>query len=183
MKTETEWRAEKEFKRDEAERKRAAATDPKEERRWRASSEATELDLADFLQQRWGMPVSYVITAYNDMAKIRDPAGGEALLIGIEAFIPPRASIAVGHSLADVGYGRLEAGGWYLVRRVNGHYDLRQLPASPGSSLVSVRAIRGSPFAQEAGWVYFAGYNANKMPAHNTAWIIRGPEAAAIRGP
>ena len=148
----------------------------------RDGSEATELDLADFLQQRWGMPISYVITAYNDMAKIRDPAGGEALLIGIEAFIPPRASIAAGHSLVDVGYGRLEAGGWYLVRRVNGHYDLRQLPASPGSSLVSVRAIRGSPFAQEAGWVYFAGYDANKMPAHNTAWIIGGPEAAAISG-
>ena len=29
--------AEKEFKRDEAERKRAAAADPKEERRWRAA--------------------------------------------------------------------------------------------------------------------------------------------------
>jgi hypothetical protein len=83
-----------------------------------------------------------------------------------------------GHSLVDVGYGRVEAGGWYLVRRVNGHYDLRQLPASPGSSLVSVRAIR-----QQAGWVYFAGYDANKMPAHNTAWIIGGPEAAAISGP
>jgi hypothetical protein len=37
MKTESEWRAEKEFKRDEAERKRAAASDPKEERRWRAA--------------------------------------------------------------------------------------------------------------------------------------------------
>ena len=37
MKTEAEWRAEKEFKRDEAERKRAAAADPKEERRWRAA--------------------------------------------------------------------------------------------------------------------------------------------------
>jgi hypothetical protein len=37
MKTEAEWRAEKEFKRDEAERKRAAATEPKEERRWRAA--------------------------------------------------------------------------------------------------------------------------------------------------
>jgi hypothetical protein len=36
MKTEAEWRAEKEFKRDEAERRRAAA-DPKEERRWRAA--------------------------------------------------------------------------------------------------------------------------------------------------
>ena len=69
----------------------------------RDGSEATELDLADFLQQRWGMPVSYVIASYNDMAKIRDPAGGEALLIGIEAFIPPRASIAAGHSLVDVG--------------------------------------------------------------------------------
>jgi hypothetical protein len=32
-----EWLAEKEFKRDEAERKRAAATNPKEERRWRAA--------------------------------------------------------------------------------------------------------------------------------------------------
>jgi hypothetical protein len=69
------------------------------------------------------------------------------------------------------------------VRRVNGHYDLRQLPASPGSSLVSVRAIRGSPFAQQADWVFFAGYDANKMSAHNTAWIIGGREAAAISGP
>ena len=129
------------------------------------------------------MPVSYVIAAYNDMAKMRDPAGGQALLIGIEAFIPPRASIAIGHSLVDVGYRRLEAGGWYLVRRVNGHYDLRQLPASPGSNLVSVRAIRGSSFAQQADWVFFAGYDANKMSAHNTAWIISGREAAAISGP
>jgi hypothetical protein len=31
----------------------------------RDGSEATELDLADFLQQRWGMPVSYVIAAYT----------------------------------------------------------------------------------------------------------------------
>ena len=129
------------------------------------------------------MPVSYVIAAYNNMAKIRDPAGGQALLIGIEAFIPQHASIAAGHSLVDVGYGRLEAGGWYLVRRANGQYDLRQLPASSGSGLVSVRAIRGSPFAQDAGWVYFAGYDANKMPAHDTAWIMRGSVTAAISGP
>jgi hypothetical protein len=149
----------------------------------RDGSEATELDLADFLQQRWGMPVSYVIGAYNDMAKIRDPAGGQALLIGIEAFIPQRASIASGHSLVDVGYGRLEAGGWYLVRRVNGHYDLRQLPAASDRNLVAVRAIRDSPFAQQSDWAYFAGYDANKTPAHNTAWIIVEPEAAAIGGP
>jgi len=31
-----------------------------------------------------------VIAGYDDMAKVRDPAGGEALLIGLEAFIPAR---------------------------------------------------------------------------------------------
>jgi hypothetical protein len=40
-------------------------------------SEATELDVDDFLRQRWGMPASYVIAGYNDMAKVPDPAGGE----------------------------------------------------------------------------------------------------------
>ena len=34
------------------------------------------------------MPASYVIAAYNDMAKVRDPADGEALVIGLEAFVP-----------------------------------------------------------------------------------------------
>jgi hypothetical protein len=37
------------------------------------------------------------------------------------------------------------------------------------TSLVSVGAIRGSHLAQEAGWVYFAEYDPNKIPAHNTA--------------
>ena len=68
------------------------------------------------------------------------------------------------------------------VRRVNGHYDLRQVPAAPESSLVAVRAIRASSFAQQPGWVYFAGYDANKSAAHNTAWIIRGPSAGVISG-
>jgi hypothetical protein len=149
----------------------------------RDGSEATELDVADFLRQGWGMAVSYVIAAYNDMVKIPDPVGGGALLIGIEAFIPAQAPVAAGHRVVGVGYARLEAGGWYLVRRVNGHYDLRQVPAPADSSLVAVRAIRASPFAQQPDWVYFAGYDANKSAAHNTAWIIRGPKAGAIRGP
>jgi hypothetical protein len=44
-----------------------------------------------------------------DMAKASAPAGGEALLL--EAFIPPRAAIAAGHTIVYVGYGRAEAGG------------------------------------------------------------------------
>jgi hypothetical protein len=77
----------------------------------RDGSEATELGLADFPHQHWGMLASYVIAGYNNMAKVRDPAGGEALLIGIEAFVPARAQIAAGHDLVSVGCGRLEAGG------------------------------------------------------------------------
>ena len=50
----------------------------------------------DFLRQHWGMPASYVIAAYNDMAKVRDPAGGVALLIGLEVFIPLQAQLAAG---------------------------------------------------------------------------------------
>jgi hypothetical protein len=58
------------------------------------------------------MPASYMIAAHNGMAKVRYPGGGEALLIGIEAFIPRQAPLAAGHSVVDVGYGRVETGGW-----------------------------------------------------------------------
>ena len=143
-------------------------------------SKDTELDLAGFLANAWGMRASYVIAAYNDMAKARDPAGGEALLIGIEAFIPSSAPLAAGHSVVNVGYGRLEAGGWYLVRRAPGRYDLRQVIAPSSKPLVATRSIRVSPFPRGSDAVYFAGYDANKMPAHNTAWIFRSTVAAAI---
>ena len=146
----------------------------------RDGGEVSELDLPDFLRQQWGMPASYVIGAYNDMAKVRDAAGGEMLLIGLEAFIPLQAQTAAGHNIVSVGYGRLEAGGWYLVRRSNGHYDLRQIAAGSGRALVATRSIRASPFSQERDAVYFAGYDANKAPAHDTAWIVRSTIAAAI---
>jgi hypothetical protein len=113
------------------------------------------------------------------MARIREP-GGEALLIGLEAFIPLSAPIAAGHNVVNVGYGRLEAGGWYLVRHPNGRYDLRQIAAPSERPLVATRSIRASPFPQEKDALYFAGYDANKVPAHNTAWIVRSTIAAAI---
>jgi len=47
-----------------------------------------------------------VIAAYNNMAKMRDPGDGEALLIGLEAFIPLQAQIAAGHNVVSAGYGR-----------------------------------------------------------------------------
>jgi hypothetical protein len=146
----------------------------------RDGSEATELDLAEFLGQRWGMRSDYVIVAYNDMAHARAPDSGETLLIGLEAFISASAPLAAGHNFVNVGYGRLEAGGWYLVRHPSGRYDRRQIATPSDRPLVATRSIRASPFPQEKNALYFAGYDANKVPAHDTAWIVRSTLAAAI---
>jgi hypothetical protein len=155
---------------------RIVRVDPKD------GSEATELDLGSFLSTAWQIRVGYVIAAYNDMAKIRDPQRGDLLLMGLEAFIPARSPVSSGHSVVDVGYGRLDAGAWFLARYPGGRYELRQIIGSPttGQPLVATRAIRASPFPNDGGTIYFAGYDANKAPAHNTAWIFRASLAAAL---
>jgi hypothetical protein len=139
-------------------------------------AETTELDLRQFLSRQWGMPVGYVIAAYNDMTPAQLPDAGDVLLIGVMAFIPPAARVAEGHRLVDVGYGQVEGGAWYLVRRPGGRYDLRKVGLPDAMPLVAVRSIRVSPFAGEGAALYFAGFDANKAPAHDTAWIARaGP--------
>jgi hypothetical protein len=126
------------------------------------------------------MRANYVIAAYNDMTEVRDPGGGNALPIGLEAFIPLTAPIAAGVNVVNVGYGRLEAGGWYVVWLPAGRYELHQVAAPSGRPLVATRSIRVSPFPPDNDALYFAGYDANKVPAHNTAWIVRSTIAAAI---
>jgi hypothetical protein len=124
------------------------------------------------------MPVGYVIAAYNDMTK-----SGDLVLIGVHAFIPPGASIAPGHSIVDVGYGRVDSGGWHLVRHPDARYDLHRivLPAPDETRpLLAVRTIAASPFPDDQGAFYFAGYDANKAPAHNTAWIARAGAKTAL---
>ncbi len=59
-------------------------------------ADATDLDLAGLLDHAWGTHVSYVIGAYNDMPRLA-VSGGEALLIGLEAFIPSTAPRPPGH--------------------------------------------------------------------------------------
>ena len=68
------------------------------------------------------------------------------------------------------------------MRRSNRHYDLHQVAVPPGRALVAVRSIRVSPFPPDADAVYFAGYDANKAPAHDTAWIYHSTTAVAIMG-
>lgn len=139
-------------------------------------AEVTELDLRRFLGRAWGMPVSYMIAGYNDIAFVHTPVG-EVGLIGLMTFIPKDARITPGHNVVNVGYGQVEGGAWYLVRRADGHYDLKRVTAGFPQSPVAVRTIRPSPFAAEPDAVYFGGYDANKAPAHNTAWIARTTQA------
>jgi hypothetical protein len=145
----------------------------------KTGAEATDLDIAGFLDQAWSTQVGYVVAAYNDMAKLRDPAGGTALLIGLEVFIPKEAPVPPGHTVSD---GR-EAGAWYLIRHADGRYAVHRIATNllwSEHSLAATRAILGSPFANDEA-VYFAGYDANGYAAHNTAWIFRAPRDQALR--
>ena len=139
-------------------------------------AEATDLDLAAFLNAAWSTRVSYVIGAYNDMA----PLPGGALLIGLEAFIPPASPRPPGHTVLDVNHG-LEGGGWFLIRHPGARYELCRVAASVpgiGENLVAVRTIAASPFPAEPGVFYLGGYDANDTPAHNSAWIVRARPAS-----
>lgn len=139
-------------------------------------ADVTELDVLRMLSDAWGYRANYAIAAYNDMARTHDAQGRSVLLIGLEAFAGPPPP-PPGHNLVDVGYGRLDGGGWYLIRTPDGRYRLlRIVTGSPerDSSLVSIRSILPSPFHADADAVYFAGYDANKAPIHDSAWIVRG---------
>jgi hypothetical protein len=147
----------------------------------RDGREITDFDIRQVVARAWGMRVNYMIAAYNDMAKLHDSKGRAVLVIGFESFIPPAAAVAAGHSVVDVGYGRLESGAWYLVRNPIGDYEMRQIPPRPGGQpMIAVRSVVASPFPHDEGYVYFAGFDANKAPAHNTSWIVRADLAGTV---
>ena len=138
------------------------------------ASDTTDLDLNGFLNQSWGSRVSYVVAAYNDMPRVAAP-DGQALLIGLEAFIPPGSPRPPGHTVLDVNNG-LEAGAWFLLRHPGGRYELREVRLDGELArrpLVAVRVAIASPFRSEPGVIYLGGYDANDVAAHDTAWITR----------
>ena len=142
----------------------------------------TDLDLHDFLSKAWGMEVGYTIAAYNNMTEVRDDRGDDDYLIGLEAFIPRYSPVAPGHRVFNIGRGRLERNAWYLIRSSGGKYDLRRIPGLSGQAMVATRSIVVSPFPTEKDAIYFAGFDANRTPVHNTGWIVRATIEAAIGG-
>ncbi|MCX7012949.1 MAG: hypothetical protein NTW86_10400 [Candidatus Sumerlaeota bacterium] len=143
--------------------------------------ERIELDVNEFLHTQWNVPVRYSITAYNDMLPVVVPGTDEAVrLLGIEAYTGP--SVRARPHLQG-----WEGGAWYLIRHTDGRYELRQIAdpsLRPAPLLISTRTIAVSPFPGDAGKVlYLGGYDANFIPAHNTAWIFRADLDAIVGGP
>jgi hypothetical protein len=140
--------------------------------------EESELDLQAFLGRAWGTTVGYVIAAYNDTTVLTDGT----VLIGLEAFLPARSPVPAGHARVD----GLDSGGWYLVRSPAGRYALRRIAAAhpaTGRALIATRTIAVSPFAGAPDLIYFGGFDANKLPQHDTAWILRADRATAVPMP
>jgi hypothetical protein len=144
-----------------------------------SGNESAELDLQAYLSRAWNTRVGYVIAAYNDMTIVENAPGSGEVLFGIEAFLPAKMPVPDGHTRVD----GLDGGGWFFVRHTEGNYDLRHIGTThpvTGSPLVATRAIARSPFADDPDRIYFAGFDANKHPAHNTAWIFRTSKADAL---
>jgi hypothetical protein len=140
--------------------------------------ETNELDIGAFLNDAWATRVGYVIAAYNDMTAVPGPRGEPRQLIGIETFLPEASPMPVGHERVD----GLDGGGWYLVRHGERRYALVKIgdrQPQTGKALIATRAIAMSPFASDPDRIYFAGYDANKRAAHDTAWILRADKTRA----
>lgn len=130
-----------------------------------------ELDVSAFLTQTLGTPAHYVGIAYNDTTQYPDSKDGcSRLLIGLEAVIPeaPR-TFGANHHVSNA---------YYLVRDCNGQYALREIrddAINPQPDLVAVRALIVSPFPKDpTGTVYAGGFDTNRDPVHNTAWLYKG---------
>jgi hypothetical protein len=76
------------------------------------------------------------------MTKVRDPQRGDLPVMGLEAFIPARSPALSGHSVVDVGYGRLDAGGWYLIRYPDSRYGRKADRAESGNRQVARPSAR-----------------------------------------
>jgi len=144
--------------------------------------ELTKLGLVAFLARAWGMRPGYVIAAYNDMTPVEVPGRGSALLAGLTAFIWKDEPDAPGIRwwMWATAASRAVPGSWFLVRWPDGTFDRHKFTASSAQPAVAVRTIVVSPFSRAAGAIYLGSFDANKAPAHGTAWVVRSSLADAL---
>ena len=117
-----------------------------------------------------------MVAGYNDTLRYHDPLTSESLtLIGFEAATPSFAG----------RFHHFNATAHYLVRSDDAKYSVQEIvdhSLDYKPNLEAVRSMVSSPFADDPpGTIYAGGFDCNKVPVHNTAWIYRGVRKGAVK--
>ena len=137
--------------------------------------ETVELEVLDFLDERWGKRPTYGVVAYDDFTPVTDPDTGQTLLFtGMGATYSTRIDTHPSDEWVQDA--------WYLVRYPDGQrYELRRVgypDIQPMPELVAARSVAASPF--DPGMLYFGGYDPNTKPCRQTAWIFSASIKASL---
>ncbi len=146
--------------------------------------ETVELDMPAFLSAQRGIKVSFALAAYNEFLPCKIPGAGETVwLFGFESTYPPAAVLRARPApelrllTKDDPPRYYDARAFFFIRRVKDGkpgYTTTEVTDPRQPTLVAVRAIAVSPFAEDQGRAfYFGGFDCNSIPSHNTAWIYR----------
>jgi hypothetical protein len=144
--------------------------------------ETIEVNMPELITRLWGVKVVAGMGAYNEFLPYTLPGTGETVwLFGFESAYSAAVAKALSPDFRLVEYDNpprhFDARAFYFIRKVeNGiiKYGAKEIFDPRKPALVSVRTIAVSPFAEDHGQAfYFGGYDCNKVPSHNTAWIYR----------
>jgi len=143
-----------------------------------------ELDIPGFVSRQLGVPVTWVLAAYNRFTPCRVSGDGSSVwLFGFESIYPkrfiestpkPNVRVFVRDAKEPKLHFAVEAR--YLVREMSGagiHYRMGTIADSVGRALVAARAISPSPFPGDNA-LFIGGFDCNDQPSHSTGWIYRG---------
>jgi len=136
--------------------------------------EILECKFQEMLTDRLGQKVESVLGAYNDMVFLSSNESNETLIFGVEIGLGYNGVIISGRPF----YGNWDGGGWIVIRHDAYDYDLSRIDNGYGlsPSLVAVRTIEPSPFANDEDALYVGGFDCNYYVSRNTAWIYRGSQ-------
>ena len=146
--------------------------------------DSLELDVPRFVSKQLGVPVTWVLAAYNRFTPYRAPGSDSAVwLFGFESIYPkrfieltpkPDLGVFVRDSKEPKLHFAVEAR--YMIREMVGseiHYKMGTIADPEGRALIAPRDIVPSPFPNDAA-LYFGGFDCNGQPSHHTGWISRG---------
>jgi poly(A) polymerase len=147
-----------------------------------ASNFATtvEYDFTGSLTTLLGVPIKYVLAAYNDNIPVFNPASAtdDIRLIGFEMRYDPSALTG---SNPPSNLNRWSTNGMYFDRRQSGRnvdYTLKYIVNNAPTvrdTLVATRSMCVSPFASDnRNVIYAGGFDCNSIPITKAAWIYRG---------